>query len=96
LVWAHERGLLQGYLGIWYLYIQQLVQLLMLVNSALNLPIYLCVRQANQLHQANKPVLILRTWMREGGKALKRERIGPWNKWNFTLFGRETAAETFL
>jgi hypothetical protein len=56
---AHERGLLQGYLGIWYLYIQQLVQLLMLVNSALNLPIYLCVRQANQFHPANKPVLIL-------------------------------------
>jgi hypothetical protein len=48
---------LQGYLGIWYLYIQQLVQLLMLVNSALNLPIYLCVRQANQFHPANKPVL---------------------------------------
>ncbi len=56
---SSERGLLQGYLGIWYLYIQQLVQLLMLVNSALNLPIYLCVRQANQLRPVNKPVLIL-------------------------------------
>ncbi|XP_023326792.1 uncharacterized protein LOC111700184 isoform X2 [Eurytemora carolleeae] len=37
------RGKEKEYRGIWYLYIQLVVQLMMLVNCSINLPVYLLV-----------------------------------------------------
>ena len=38
---CHDNN--KGYLKIWYLYILSLINLLMVVNASLNLPIYWCV-----------------------------------------------------
>ena len=41
---CHDNN--KGFLKIWYLYILSLINLLMVVNASLNLPIYWCVGTA--------------------------------------------------